>query len=185
MINLNLLIIFFIAVALSLDAFSLALSLGTMSFSKKENLLISLSVGVFHFFMPILGSLVGHRFIDFLNIDISFFSAVIFLYIALQMFKEFKSDEQEIFKMNICGLMTFALGVSLDSFGVGFTIHGDLLYLLVCALIFSVFSFVFTFIGLNLGKIINKLIGSYAILLGTIVMTVLAIVNFVNFCALD
>ena len=44
-----------LAIALSMDAFSLALCLGTLNFSYKKMLMISVAVGIFHFIMPIIG----------------------------------------------------------------------------------------------------------------------------------
>ncbi len=181
----NLLIIFLIAIALSMDAFSFSLSFGTLNLKYSKIVLLSLSVGIFHFFMPILGSILGSYFIEFLNIDISLLTGIIFLYIAIEMFKEFNNDEHEELKLNTFGVLTFALGVSLDSFGVGFTIYEDFNLLLLSSIIFSICSTLFTFAGLNIGKILNKIFGSYAILIGSLVMLGLAIINFVNFCSFD
>ena len=62
----QLLIYFFIAIGLSMDAFSLAIAYGTNNIEKKKILILSISVGLFHFFMPVLGSLIGQK-INYLN----------------------------------------------------------------------------------------------------------------------
>ena len=53
------LIYFFMGIGLSMDAFSLSLSLGTTNPSKKNIIKTSLTVSIFHFIMPILGYLLG------------------------------------------------------------------------------------------------------------------------------
>ena len=47
----NIILIFIIAISLSMDAFSLALAYGTISLSKKEINILSIVVGIYHFFM--------------------------------------------------------------------------------------------------------------------------------------
>ena len=51
----ELLSIIIVAISLSMDAFSLALAYGTLGLGPKMLFKISLSVGLFHFFMPLLG----------------------------------------------------------------------------------------------------------------------------------
>ena len=51
--------IFLIAVSLSMDAFSLSLAYGTLGLSPKNNYIISISVGILHFLMPIIGTCFG------------------------------------------------------------------------------------------------------------------------------
>ena len=168
-----------------MDAFSLALSIGTMAFSKKYCFLLSACVGIFHFFMPLIGSFLGVSFIKYFHININFLSGIIFAYIAIQMLKEFFNEDKEDFKMNFISIIIFALGVSLDSFGIGFTMINAHDVLLRNILIFSIFSFIFTYLGLSLGKILNKLVGTYSILFGVLIMLLLSIINFVNFCAFN
>lgn len=178
-IILNFLTAILVAVSLSMDAFSLALSLGTLNISIKKSLILSITVGLLHFFMPILGFLLGFSFVNKLHIDTHLFSGIIFLYISIQMFKEIKKNEVEpIIKLNFLGIVAFAIGVSLDSFGIGFTLTPGIL---TTTIIFALFSFTFTFLGLLLGKLLNKYIGSIAIIFGASTMTTLSLINFVKF----
>ena len=48
----NIYILLLIGISLSMDSFSFALTIGTYYNNKKDFLLYSLIVGVFHFFMP-------------------------------------------------------------------------------------------------------------------------------------
>ena len=48
-----------IAVTLSMDAFSLSLAYGTIGLDKKNIILLSCIVGIYHFIMPQIGNLFG------------------------------------------------------------------------------------------------------------------------------
>lgn len=178
----NLLVIFLIAISLSMDAFSLAISIGTLSLSTKSNLVLSAIVGLFHFFMPFLGSVCSFVILKNTHINIELLAGIIFLYIGVQMVREFKEKQKLEFNKDIFGYLLFALGVSLDSFGVGMTLSLDI-KILISLVIFALCSFSFTLAGLILGKATHKLFGRYAILIGAIIMFGLAIINFVNFCS--
>lgn len=181
MISLNFFVVVLIAISLSMDAFSVALSLGTLNISTKCSLLMGACVALFHFFMPIIGAILGNLFITSLHIEGHFLASIIFFYIAILMFKDFKSDEKENININFLGMVIFALGVSLDSFGVGFAMHDLSWKLIISALIFSTSSFLFTFSGLQLGKKLNSLVGRYSILIGGFIMVALAILNLCQF----
>ena len=55
------LLVFLMAISLSMDAFSLALAYGTLGMSNKDKIILSLVVGIFHLIMPLLGMLVNSR----------------------------------------------------------------------------------------------------------------------------
>lgn len=164
-----------------MDAFSLALSLGTLSYPRRTNLILAGVVGVFHFFMPIIGSFLGTFFISKLHVEAHFLSGIIFMYIAILMFKDFKEEKCEHLNLSVVGVLLFALGVSLDSFGVGFAMIMEGLTIIKTPLVFTVVSFAFTFAGLTLGKKLNNLVGIYSVLVGAIVMSLLALVNICQF----
>ncbi len=164
-----------------MDAFSLALSFGTIKIEKTKCLLIGGVVGVFHFFMPIVGSLFGTWFTKNLHIQSDFLEGIIFFYIAILMFKDFKNNEEESIDISLLGIIIFAFGVSLDSFGVGFALNSSLSEMIKSSLVFAVTSCVFTLLGLKLGNKLNSLIGEYSILMGAIIMSILTIINFCQF----
>ena len=55
----KILTLFLIGISLSIDAFSMSLAYGLIGIRKKDMFLSSLIVGLFHFFMPLLGSIIG------------------------------------------------------------------------------------------------------------------------------
>lgn len=181
-IFLNFLFVLAIAVSLSMDAFSLSLSIGTLNLPKKTNIALALLVGSFHFLMPTIGLLLGTLFVSKVHLDVHILSGIIFFYIALLMFKDYAlGDFDEVFEVGIKGSFLFALGVSLDSFGIGFSSIIPWQNAALSFLVFTMMSAIFTYIGLTLGKSLNKLIGRRAILIGAIIMTVLGLLNILHF----
>ena len=55
----SVLILLILAIGLSMDAFSIALAYGTLDLPKRLEIITSIIVGLFHFFMPICGFKVG------------------------------------------------------------------------------------------------------------------------------
>ena len=147
----------------------------------KKEILLSLVVANFHFFLPLIGTYLGNIFVSHLNINTSFLSAIIFLYIGLQMIQEYFNDEKSYQIMNFINILIFALSVSLDSFGIGFTLGGTIFSNLLYYATFSIFSFIFTIFGFTMGKCLNKLIGNFSIFIGASIMSFLSIYNLVNF----
>jgi putative Mn2+ efflux pump MntP len=76
----NIILIFIIAISLSMDAFSLSLAYGTISLSKKEIRLLSFIVGIYHFFMPILGMLLGKILFKEQNILKKLFCSILIIF---------------------------------------------------------------------------------------------------------
>ena len=153
----HLFIIFTIAVSLSMDAFSLSLAYGTFGLTKKEMFKLSIIVGIYHFFMPLIGLLVGKLFLKIfpLNPDVIVF--IVLCFIGIQMIIESLKDEIVENKISFFELLVFGFAVSIDSFSVGIGLSSISNHHIVCAIFFSILSFGFTYLGLNLGKIVNHI----------------------------
>ena len=176
----NIILIFFIAVSLSMDAFSLSLAYGTVSFSKKDTKLLSIIVGLYHFFMPILGILLGNFISKSVHIGAHIggdvVTLIIFSLIGINMIIESTKEQEEVNKMKIGEMILFGFAVSIDSFSVGIGLNNISDNFLLCSLIFSLTSAIFTYLGLILGKKLNMLVGKLSTLLGGIALIVLGVV---------
>lgn len=164
-----------------MDAFSLAISIGTLDLKCKHIYLLSGIVGLFHFIMPLIGNFLGSAFLNFLKIDSHFLSGIVFFYIAILMFKDFKSDGENNFNLSLIGCIMFALSVSIDSFGIGFSLDMTQISKYISFLIFTISSGLFTFLGLTFGKLLKSFVGEYSVLIGAIIMAFLAIMNICQF----
>ena len=164
------LIYFLIAISLSIDAFSLSLSLGTTSPKKDIVLKMSIIVGLFHFIMPILGSLIGNLFIiDYSNIIIF----IIFIILIIEML--FNNNDSDIKVLNIINIIIIAFIVSIDSFTVGIAIGLNKELILIPSLIFSLISTISTYIGLTTGKYLNNKYQDKSKYIGIIILLIVAL----------
>lgn len=168
-------LVFIIAISLSMDAFSLTLAYGTLKLTKKDINLLSFVVGIYHFFMPLLGMFLGKQILKFLPINCNFLVFAVLLIIGIEMIIEtFKSDET-VKKMKFIEIILFGLAVSIDSFSVGIGLKVITDNFILSSLIFSVVSFSFTYLGLLIGYKLSNIIGRLATLFGGIVLIVIGI----------
>lgn len=163
-----------IGISLSMDAFSLALLYGTYGLSKKDELILSTIVGLFHFFMPLIGLLFGNVVFRYLMVDSNFVVGIIFGLLGIEMFiSSFRSEEVKIL-LGLIPFLLFGLSVSIDSLttGIGLSSISDN-YLMVSS-IFMFFSAFFTYLGLKLGGFLSDKFGKVATMFGGSLMIFLA-----------
>lgn len=169
------LLIFIIAISLSMDAFSLALAYGMYNFTKKEMLILSIIVGLYHFFMPLLGMHFGNFLFTYIKLKSNLIVALIFILIGIEMIIDsMKNDE----KKKITGyieMLSFGLAVSIDSFTTGISISTITDKLFLSFIVFSLVSLTFTYLGLNLGKFINNKIGKISSLIGAVILLIIGV----------
>ena len=156
-----------------MDAFSLALAYGTNKISKNKIILLSLVVGLFHFFMPITGSIIGLSLSKIIYKS-DFIVGIIFIILAIEMFIS-KDEEKKGTITNIFSIIIFAFTVSIDSFTVGIGLYLTNKNIIIPSIIFFTTSLIFTLLGLILGKKLSKTFGKKAIYIGIIILLVLGI----------
>ena len=155
-----------IAFSLSMDAFALSLSYGLLKISKKNMLLTSIMVGTFHFVMPYLGNMFGNILFEYVYISPKTLIFLVFLLISISMFISFFEKEKEKRKLNLIGILLFAISVSLDSFSVGLTLNYITNNLYLSCFIFSLVSLIMTLTGFAIGKYVGRIFGKYSYFLG-------------------
>jgi len=172
----SLLLILIIAVSLSMDAFSLSLLYGTLRINKKAKYLLSGMVGLFHFFMPLFGMLIGEIILRFIKLDPDIIVAVVLCFIGVEMILSSFKEKEEIKVMKKIEFFLFAFAVSVDSFSVGITLTNISDHYIISSLIFAICSCLFTFLGLSIGNKIEKLLGKVSTIFGGIVLTIIGII---------
>lgn len=172
----ELLVLITIAVSLSMDAFSLSLAYGTLNLDKKSIKTLSCIVGIYHFFMPILGMFLGRIILNFIHIKPDIVVFVVLVFIGIQMVIEsFKKDEQ-MEPMSKTELLLFGLAVSIDSFSVGIGLNTITNKYLLSSILFSISAFIFTYLGLVLGKKISEIVGKVATFFGGLALILIAFI---------
>ena len=165
------LIYFFTGIGLSMDAFSLSLSLGITNPSNKTIIKTSIIVGVFHFIMPILGYLIGNTFRYKIN-SINILTFLLFVVLSLEMYKNREKEEKSI--LNNLTIILIALSVSIDSLTVGIALGLNNEFIYVASTLFSIISFIFTYFGLYLGKKLKQKYKKTSIYIGIILLLIVA-----------
>lgn len=163
-----------IAIGLSMDAFSLAILYGTLNFNMKKIMFLSSSVGMFHFFMPLIGNTVGQLIMSFVSIKSNEIVGIIFLFLSIEMLISLFREENAVDLKEFWSIILFAFTVSIDSFSVGIGLSVIYSNRFLAVLVFSVISFLFTFLGLLLGRFLSQKLGKASILIGSIVLLCLS-----------
>ena len=171
------LIYFFTGIGLSMDAFSLSLSLGTTNPRKKTIIKTSIIVGIFHFIMPILGYFLGYAFKYRIH-NINILTFVLFLILSIEMYKS--KDEENNSILNNLTILLIAFSVSIDAFtvGIAFGLNNELV--LISSTIFSIISLILTYLGLTLGKTLKTKYKKFSTYLGIILLLIVAIKYLLN-----
>ena len=172
---LEILSIFFVGIALSMDTFSLSLGIGTFNISNKKALVLSTIVGIMHFLMPFFGVFIGSNLTRIFKLNSNFLLGLILIVIGLEMLYSIIKKEDKSFDLSVIGMFLFAFGVSLDSFSTGLGLHAITQNIFLAMTIFTVCSFSFTYLGLILGKYSSKYLGVYATLGGAILLLLIGI----------
>ena len=168
--------IFLIGVALSMDAFSISLSIGTTHLSKNRFILIPIVVSIMHFIMPLIGLFLGNQILSVININPKIIMTIILLYLAFVMYKDRNNDK--VTQINsLLSIFLFAFSVSIDSFSVGIGLRALTDKIIIPPIIFSLCAGTITYMGLILGKYSQKVWKEKASLIGIILLILISIVN--------
>ncbi len=176
-----------LAIGLSLDAFSVAVSLGlTVNTAVLKNSIISgLWFGGFQALMPILGFLLGRRFYNYVNYTAPYLSFVLLSLIGFNMIKEaIKKDDTEVSSsFNFKNMFVMAVATSIDALAVGITFAflgvdilpaGDFYNILFAAFVIGIITFLMSFIGVTAGGIVGKKYKSKAEIFGGVILLIIA-----------
>ncbi|MDE6285046.1 MAG: manganese efflux pump MntP family protein [Bacilli bacterium] len=166
--------ILMIGVSLSMDTFSLSLSLGSLSQARVLKI-IPLVVGLFHFFMPIFGNVVGLKLLSIFRLTSHFLLGFILIALAINLAIHYFKDEEINVNLSFWGILFFAFSVSFDSFTVGMGINAITERYLIASFIFALCSGAFTFLGILIGKYSSRLIGKSANMIGIIILFLLGL----------
>ncbi|HAP93186.1 MAG TPA: manganese efflux pump MntP [Desulfotomaculum sp.] len=166
--------LFLLALALGTDAFSLCLGIGMAGITRRQIIMISLSVLAFHIIMPLAGWQIGGVAGKLLGQAASVAGALLLLYLGVRMiWHALRGDSAiapRIVLLKGWGVLLIGLGVSMDALAVGFTLGTQGVSLLLTALVFGLVAGLMTLCGLLLGRWLGYRIGERAQLVGGVVL---------------
>ncbi len=175
--------IFLIGLALSMDAFSLTLSLGINQISIINKIKISLMIGLMHFIMPLMGVIIGTNIIYNFDINADLFVIIIFIIVGLLIILE-KKDNKKIFRFNFLIIFILALSVSFDSFSIGLSLRFITYNIFLSLLIFALSSGIISLGGLIIGQLCANKLKNKASYVAALILFALAIVKIKEYISL-
>jgi putative Mn2+ efflux pump MntP len=191
--------LFFIAIALSMDAFAVAICVG-LTVNKavmRESLIVGLYFGIFQFVMPIFGYITAKQFADKI---ISFDHWIAFMLLCLlggkMIFGSFKKDVYQDRKntIGICSdrtcteeknagkketslkpaqMMPLAFATSIDALAVGVSFAFLKVDILPAVLIIGITTLVLSMVGVIMGKVFGARFKTKAELAGGIILVLI------------
>ena len=163
-----------IGLSLSIDAFTLSMAYGLLKVPKKQIILTSLSVGLFHFFMPLIGFSINTKLDKYIDINEKLVLTIILILILIEMIKSF-NEENEYHEFKLTTILTFSFLVSIDAFTLGLGLEYITNDIYSSSLIFMSLSGIFTFLGFNLGKYTRTKFEKYSKLVSIIVLLLITV----------
>ena len=181
----NIISIFLIAVALAMDAFSVSMTKGFTQkhLSKSQILFYGLFFGGFQALMPILGYYCGNIISGFVESLASVIGFILLLAIGLNMIRESLSGDDEEITDNFSfkEVTLLAIATSIDAFAVGITLALLNDPILISALIIGIVAFLFSIVGVFLGRKLGDYIGDKFQILGGVILILIGIKILLGF----
>lgn len=163
-----------LAAALGTDAFSLCVGIGMAGINRKQMLLITITILVFHIFMPLAGWFTGELAGSLLGRAASVIGSLLLVYLGFRMMRTTQLKEQEsgisTIKFNMLGLALLGASVSMDALSVGFTLGARQVDLLRTAVTIGLVAGAMTAAGLVFGRFMSGLVGERAQFLGGLIL---------------
>jgi manganese efflux pump family protein len=163
------------ALALGMDAFSLGLGMGMLKLRTREISRISLTVGMFHVIMPLIGMAAG-LYLARVAGDVTRWGGALLL-IGLgghMVWNSFKADDEgehrAASKTAGIGLFLFAFSVSIDSLSVGISLGTFGANVGLAVALFGICGALMAATGLAIGSRVSHLFGEYGEAIGGAVL---------------
>lgn len=178
----DLITIILIAVALAMDAFSISITKGftIKNISKMETLWFGIFFGGFQALMPVLGWISGVHLEQFVSSVAPWVAFILLVAIGGKMiYESLTGDEEEegVSKdsFSFKELTLLGIATSIDAFAVGVTFAVLKIPILIPIIIIGLISFIFSEIGVLIGRKIGSFFGNKFEIVGGIVLVLLGL----------
>ena len=171
--------IFLMAVALSMDAFAVAIckGLATEKAQIKHMAVVGAWFGIFQAFMPFIGCTIGSAFLSYIEAVDHWIAFILLGFIGGNMIKESLSREEECdcadASLSFKVMLTMAIATSIDALaaGVGMSVDLDGMgQILIAVFAIGVITFILSAIGVKIGNVFGSKYKFLAELSGGIVL---------------
>lgn len=170
--------IIMLALALSMDAFAVAIGLGAKKVTNlnKLALKVALYFGLFQGLMPLVGYFSGKGMSTWVNEYAPWVAFILLILIASKMIYEsfVEGIEEDITQVTHRVLLTLAIATSIDAMAAGYAIILMDVGILLACLVIGCTTFAFSWLGIKVGNSSGTWLESKAELFGGIVLIVIA-----------
>lgn len=180
--------IFLVSVALGIDAFSVAVSIGLSGVKRRDMLIVSGVVMVFHILMPLLGLTLGNYLGQVAGPIAGTIGALVLISIGINTIwgslKDLgiftanggqKHANSAINISNPVSLVLMAVSVSLDALTVGFGLGAVKVDLLLTVITMGVVAGAMTILGVFFGQRLNRTFGEKAEIIGGLILVIIGL----------
>ncbi len=176
----SLITIFLLAVALGVDAFSVAIGIGSTNNQKSwaPVLRLSFAFGIFQFAMPIIGWLAGSTVVNMIAGFDHWIAFVLLGFIGGKMIREGlgkESDEEKADQTRGWALLLLSIATSIDALAVGFSFSLLKTPIFLPSVTIGIVCFCMTAVGMVFGKGLAKLFGKKVEIFGGLVLIVIGV----------
>ena len=174
--------IIFVGIALSMDAFAIALANCTTcksSLNKLQRWSMPVAFGVFQFLMPVIGFALGSLVSKYLQ-NLGIISSIVFFVLSFKIVydnlrhKDCENEEkQNNFSFTV--LIIQAIATSIDALVVGVTFAISLSTPVFASLLIGAITFVIVSLALVFGKVLKEVLGKFSEWAGAVILFVIAV----------
>ena len=176
--------LFLTALALSMDAFAVAVCKGlALKNVKIRNCLwIGLWFGLFQALMPTIGFFCAKLFESYVHNYAHWIAFGLLCFLGINMIKEALGEEEKS-NCDICckEMFVLAIATSIDAFAVGITIALLKDPILISSAIIGIVAFLFSIAGIFIGKKLGNYVGDKFQILGGIILILIGIKILLGF----
>lgn len=170
--------IFFIAVALAMDAFAVSITNGIAmcTLRIRPALLIAFFFGAFQAIMPLLGWLAGFRLKELIVSTDHWIAFALLSFIGGKMIYEASVlEKKEVQLATIPTLFILAIATSIDAFAVGITFVFLNVNILMSVIIIGIVTFIISYLGVWIGCNAGKNLSGKAEIIGGIILIIIGL----------
>lgn len=165
------------AIALSMDAFSVAICNGLSAHKAtfKQALLTGVFFGGFQAIMPLIGFYIGKQFESIITPIDHWIIFFILAFIGIKMIKESKSCEITRDAFCIKNIFFLAVATSIDALAVGISFAWLKVNIFVSVIIIGLITFLLSTLGVKIGSYLGNKFKTYSEIAGGIILILIGI----------
>ena len=165
-----------VAVGLAMDSCTVSMTDGMneKNMSLGKNILVAFIFAIFQQFMPVIGYFIGQIFGGFIHKYVPIIALIILGVLGVKMLADAiknKNEPEKLGKLTLSMLILQAIATSIDALSVGVTFVGyTLSHMFFVTSLIGIVTFIFTFIGVQLGKRFGTIFGKDAQIVGGLIL---------------